>query len=118
MTDTDGRGDDFEAPRARPYATTNGRTDPLIRLDLAAQVLATGTLDVDKLRFEHACALGLCEAPISVAEVAARLSQPVVVARVLLSDLIEIGAVSSRQVPDGPPEIPFLERVLNGLRSL
>ena len=38
---------------------------------------------------EHAEALELCHVPTSVAEVAAHLKQPVMVTKVILSDLIE-----------------------------
>lgn len=119
MTGSDGRDDeDFDAPRARPYTATKGRTEPQIHLDLAALVLNTGACHPDTLQFEHASALSLCGSPVSVAEVAARMAQPVVVARVLLSDLIRIGAVSSSQAPSDSLETQLLERVLIGLRNL
>jgi uncharacterized protein DUF742 len=75
----------------RPYLVTGGRTRPSIELDLMSLVRATGQgrIAPGELGREHAVALGLCRTPVSVAEVAARLLQSVMVTKVLLSDLIE-----------------------------
>ena len=56
------------------------------------------------------------------AEVSAVLSIPLGVARVLLSDLIEMGVVSVHETNGGSvggrADLALLERVLNGLRRL
>ena len=106
----------------RPYTVTGGRTRPSTPLDLMSLVRATGRggLVPERLGREHALALRVCRAPTSVAEVAAHLRQPVMVTKVLLSDLIESGAVVAR--PPTPPtewaeKTPeLLQAVLDGLR--
>jgi hypothetical protein len=74
----------------------------------------------DQLGIEHAEALRLCRTPISVAEVAARLRQPVMATKVLLSDLIESGAVITRfPTPHEYTNTPeILEALIAGLRRL
>lgn len=106
------------APRARPYATTAGRTEGKEQLDIAALVRATGRFQPRQFPVEHAAALALCSSPVSVAEVAANLAQPVVVAKVLLSDLVESGAVAARPLSFAPPDLDMLEKLLNGLQKL
>lgn len=106
----------------RPYTATYGRTQPSTALDLMSLVKATGRgrVSLDRLGYEHAQALRLCRAPIAVAEVAAHLHQPANVAKVLLSDLIDVGAVITRPPAadsyTNNPEI--LEALLVGLRNL
>jgi hypothetical protein len=108
----------------RPYLVTGGRTRPSVELDLMSLVRATGQgrIAPGGLGREHAVALGLCRTPTSVAEVAARLRQPVVVTKVLLSDLIEAGALVTRP-PSPPGEFAettpqLLEALLAGLKKL
>ena len=106
----------------RPYTATNGRTQPSTVLDLMSLVKATGRgkVSLDRLGYEHAQALRLCRVPIAVAEVAAHLRQPANVAKVLLADLIDVGAVITRPPAadsyTNNPEI--LEALLVGLRNL
>ena len=119
-TDTDDRsGHDLWV---RPYTATYGRTQPSTTLDLMSLVKATGRgrVSLDRLGYEHAEALRLCHTPIAVAEVAAHLHQPANVAKVLLSDLIDAGAVIAKPPAhdsySNNPEI--LEALLVGLRNL
>jgi hypothetical protein len=112
---------DEEAGRlVRPYAISNGRTIPTRQLDLLSIVMATGRRDRAQLDHEHAQALDLCRVPTPVAEVAARLRLPLMIAKVLLSDLIDAGAATAR--PPGPgadvEKRDLLEMMLNGLRRL
>ncbi|WAL69962.1 DUF742 domain-containing protein [Amycolatopsis cynarae] len=104
----------------RPYTVTNGRTKPSTPLDLVSLVRATGKSKVppERLGLEHAQALQLCAATTSVAEVAAHLRQPVVVTKVLLSDLIESGAVTARFPTFDSTDPSRLEALLDGLRRL
>ena len=112
--------DDPDLFGVRPYAMTNGRTQPSTPLDLMSLVRATGRGMVGKsqLGVEHSKALELCESPTSVAEVAALLHRPVTVTKVVLSDLIELGAVIAKFAPSesysNDPAI--LEAVIDGLR--
>lgn len=106
----------------RPYTATNGRTKPTTALDLMSLVKATGrgVISADQLGIEHAEALRLCRTAISVAEVAAQLRQPVMATKVLLSDLIESGAMAAQSPAPteftNTPEV--LETLIAGLRRL
>jgi len=102
----------------RPYAVTNGRTSTNLRLDLLSMVVATGAGSHGSLEPDHVQALGLCLRPASVAEIAARLRLPAAVTKVLLSDLVDCGAV--RAAPPQPASDMsnrvLLERLLDGLQ--
>jgi Protein of unknown function (DUF742) len=103
----------------RPYTVSGGRTKPTVSLDLLSMVRATGrALKVD-LTPEHTLALDLSRAPVTVAEIGAHLRLPVAVAKILLSDLIDQGAVTARP-PDpaaDPADRDILQRVLDGLHK-
>jgi hypothetical protein len=120
----DGRTDadwlDADAGRlVRPYTVSGGRTKPTVALDLLSMVRATGrALKID-LSPEHSLALDLSRAPVTVAEIGAHLKLPVAVAKILLSDLIDQGAVTARP-PDpaaDPADRDILQRVLDGLHK-
>jgi hypothetical protein len=111
---------DADAGRlVRPYTVSGGRTKPTVALDLLSMVRATGrNLKVD-LSPEHTLALDLSNAPVTVAEIGAHLKLPVAVAKILLSDLIDQGAVTARP-PDpaaDPADRDILQRVLDGLHK-
>lgn len=111
---------DADAGRlVRPYTVSGGRTKPTVSLDLLSMVRATGrALKVD-LTPEHTLALDLSRAPVTVAEIGAHLRLPVAVAKILLSDLIDQGAVTARP-PDpaaDPADRDILQRVLDGLHK-
>ncbi|MFF2650271.1 DUF742 domain-containing protein [Streptomyces sp. NPDC058045] len=102
----------------RPYQVSNGRTRPTAELDLLSQVRVTGTTPAGYLGPEHSAALSLCGVPVSVAELAAQLRLPAAVTKVLLSDLLDCGALTT-QAPafhDNPTDRSLLEAVLDGLR--
>ncbi|MQA94962.1 MAG: DUF742 domain-containing protein [Streptosporangiales bacterium] len=103
----------------RPYTVSSGRTRPSVDLDLLSLVMTTGrspkTSDP-----EHAQALGLCRRPTSVAEVAAHLRLPVVVTKVILADLLDCDAMTTktpRRASD-PKDRVLLEKLLDGLQRL
>ncbi|MFH9657889.1 DUF742 domain-containing protein [Streptomyces sp. NPDC017248] len=102
----------------RPFAVSDGRTRPSIALDLMSQVLATGVTPLGYPGPEHAQALGLCRAPVPVAEVAAQLQLPAVVTKVLLADLVDCGALTTKPPAyhHTPTDRSLLEAVLDGLR--
>lgn len=102
----------------RPFTVSNGRTRPSVALDLISQVRATGATPLGYLGPEHAQALDLCWAPVSVAEVAAHLMLPAVVTKVLLSDLVDCGALTTKppEFHHNPTDRALLEAVLDGLR--
>jgi hypothetical protein len=107
----------------RPYTWTGGRTSPVF--DLAVETLVStsehGHDMVVLASAEHRAVAELCCDPRSVAEVAALLSLPLGVARVLLADMADIGLVvvhrSASSLGD-MPDMALMERVLSGLRRL
>ena len=115
-------------PVVRPYALTGGRTDPAgdAVLDLIAVIAASrptpGRAELAKLSPEHRKLLGLCQEPVTVADVAADMALPLGVVRVLLSDLIQqdkITVLPRRTArPHTGTDLDLLKEVLDGLRSL
>ncbi len=102
----------------RPYTVSGGRTRPTAELDLMSLVMATGAASQMYFGPEHSEALGLCQGPTSVAEIAGHLRLPAVVTKILLSDLMDSGAVTVRPPHnfDNPSDCSLLEAVLDGLR--
>ena len=110
--------DDAAGRLIRPYTVSGGRTRPTAALDLLSLVMATGASPQTQLGPEHTVALGLCDGPTSVAEISAHLRLPAVVTKVLLSDLVDCGAVTARapRSHDISTDRSLLEAVLDGLR--
>ncbi|MFJ8196376.1 DUF742 domain-containing protein [Streptomyces sp. NPDC096152] len=110
--------DDAAGRLVRPFTVSNGRTRPSIALDLMSQVMATGVTPLGYLGPEHSQALDRCRAPAPVAEVAAHLRLPVAVTKVLLSDLVDWGALTTKTPAfhHQPTDRALLEAVLDGLR--
>jgi hypothetical protein len=105
---------------ARPYLLTGGRTRSA-GVDLAIESLIittdTGNREAEDLQAEHSHIALLCQLPRSLAEVAALVCLPLGVARVLVGDMVGDGLLSVQQ-NSGEVELPFLERLLDGLRAL
>ncbi len=110
--------DDAAGRLVRPFTVSNGRTRPTIALDLMSQVRATGATPLGYLGPEHEQALDLCRGPVSIAEVAAHLKLPAAVTKVLLSDLVDCGALTTKppEFHHNPTDRALLEAVLDGLR--
>ncbi|MFR9801520.1 DUF742 domain-containing protein [Pseudonocardia sp. RS010] len=111
------------ASAVRPYAWTRGRTKS--GFDLAIETLVStssqGREQLAMLQVEHRSVADLCDRPRSVAEVAALLSIPLGVARVLLGDMAGLGVVTVHQTASSSgnePDLALMERVLSGLRRL
>ncbi|KUO21321.1 DUF742 domain-containing protein [Streptomyces dysideae] len=113
---------DDEAGRlVRPYTVSNGRTQPSAHFDLLTLVMATGVRPQTYLGPDYDQVLALCDAPVSVAEVAAHLRLPAVITKVLLSDLVTHQALALRSPRPveaaSPTDRNLLEAVLHGLRK-
>ncbi|MEV8531819.1 DUF742 domain-containing protein [Streptomyces sp. NPDC051211] len=113
--------DDTAGRLMRPYTASGGRTRPAVALDLLSLVTATGVRPRPPLGPDHTLALRLCAgtAVVSVAEVAAHLRLPAVVTKVLLSDLVQAGAVTARApyfLNTPADDQSLLRAVLDGLR--
>ncbi|WP_101257489.1 DUF742 domain-containing protein [Streptomyces barkulensis] len=104
----------------RPYTVSNGRTRPTADFNLLTMVRSTGAEPQSCLGPDHAQVLSLCDGPITVAEIAAHVRLPAVVTKVLLSDLVDCGAVTTRapmRMGADPTDRGLLEAVLHGLRK-
>lgn len=108
----------------RPYTLTAGRTDSRVELPLEAPV---GTLDPAKApRWPGHDVRGrivqLCDDSPSVAEIAAHLSLPLGVARVLIGDLVTQGYLRVHSTLDDTASFDerreLIGRTLRGLRAL
>ncbi len=114
---------DDSTPIVRPYARTRGRTRSDYDLPIEALVTTVDGVVSDDARMnpEHRPIADLCRQVQSVAEVAARLTLPLGVARVLLGDMARVGLVTVHTTAGdatGQPEVELLEKVLSGLRQL
>jgi hypothetical protein len=108
----------------RPYVLTKGRTKSSRHLAIETLISAKSDAShwhTSEITGEFNSVRSLCRYPRSVAEVAALLSVPLGVARVLLCDMADLGLVSVHDTAtngDGRPAIALMERVLHGLRRL
>jgi hypothetical protein len=121
--DVRAEAEEHSAAAVRPYTWTRGRTKS--GLDLAIETLVStsqrGREQLAVLQVEHRSVAQLCEQTRSVAEVAAMMSVPLGVARVLLGDMAGLGLVTVHQTASSAgnaPDLALMERVLSGLRRL
>jgi hypothetical protein len=115
-----GPSEDDPGPFLRPYAMTEGRTEPTGR-DLAVEDLIGAAADPPAwLSLEHRSIALACHETLSVAELAARVDLPLGVTRVLVGDLAIHGVVTVHRAPShaGGPNVALLEQVLHGLQQL
>lgn len=103
----------FVEPRS--YVLTAGRTHPSRDFDMLSVVAATSGPRTP-LNPPYDLLLDLCTEPVSVAEISARAELSVTVTKILLSDLVDINAVTTRMPAFDDPNVVLLERVLDGLR--
>jgi len=106
----------------RPYAITGGRTGSDVEIDigLESQIQANtrASQHLGAYRWEAAKLIDLVQTPMALIELAARLELPVGVARVLVADLIDDGAVVLHTPVAAQTYGSLLERVLDGVRNL
>jgi len=107
----------------RPYMLTRGRTSSSLGVfELHAPVLAVITPEQlgRNATPEERRIVELCQTPMSVAELAARLGAPVGVLRVLVGDLVVAHMVQVRQTEDHAEhrDVRLLERLLEGIRAI
>lgn len=105
----------------RPYAHTGGRTRSSHDLALEALISTGRWVESASATPHRRMIMEMCAQPRSVAEVAALLSVPLGVVRVLLGDLATDGAVvvhATGSVGGDAPDLEFMQRVLVGLRRL
>jgi hypothetical protein len=115
-------GENAGSPRLRPFVLTSGRvsgSDPEIGLE--TQVTAQsrgGRVPTARLSPELRAIVTLCNEPISVAEISARLRLHLGVVKVLVGDLRAAGYldVHSGDIPPNSPEL--ILRVIRGLSAI
>jgi uncharacterized protein DUF742 len=107
----------------RPYMLTRGRTSSSLGVfELHAPVLAL--IAPEQLGRnatpENRRIVELCQTPMSVAELSARITAPVGVVRVLVGDLVVARMVHVRQTVDRAEhrDVRLLERLLEGIRAI
>ena len=124
MDDLESFAPDDQPSLVRPYTLTAGRTDSRVSLPLEAPIEAVvsdkpGRWPGNDVRAQI-CAM--CGSSPAVAEIAARLSLPIGVARVLIGDLLSSGhlrvhtTLSDQSTIDQRREL--IGRTLRGLRAL
>lgn len=104
----------------RPYAMTGGRTGAEVDISLEAQIQSStrASHHLGAYRWEAAKLIEIVETPMALIEIAARLEIPIGVARVLVSDLVDDGAVVVHVPQKTQNYTSLLERVLDGVRNL
>jgi hypothetical protein len=117
------REHDAAGPVVRPYTVTAGRTRPSRgRFNLISIIAATRPLPAlgPERGPEQVAILRMCQRPLSVAEVAARLDLPLSVVRVLLGDLLDEALIAVRQPQPADQRLSdeTLEAMIDGLRAL
>jgi Protein of unknown function (DUF742) len=112
--------DDDAGPLIRVFAVTRGRTRPTYPLDMVTLVMASSRVVGAPPTPEHHSILTLCRMPRSVAEVAAALKLPLVSTKVMVSDLIDTGAMTFSRAPVSAQseDRELLRTVIDGIRRL
>jgi hypothetical protein len=115
---------DDDSERLVPlYALTKGRTRPAYReLGVATLVMATpAAAAATTLEPEHRRILELCPTWQAVAEISAHLNVPLAIAKIQLSDLIDLNAVTV-STPTRSSAVSLdagkLKQLLNGLVNM
>ncbi|MFF5019484.1 DUF742 domain-containing protein [Streptomyces sp. NPDC001165] len=103
----------------RPYTLTGGRTRPTHPLHLTTRLVTRPATRPMPMSIDHEALLMHCSAvPCSVAELAARLHQPVQVVKVLIGDLLDAEALTPAN-PNSPadPDVHLLRRLRDALQE-
>jgi hypothetical protein len=119
----DAEQDESSAAIVRAYAWTGGRTRSEVPLQIETLVSTSehGSTTTEPLQAEYRAIAELCAQTRSVAEIAALLSIPLGVSKVLVGDMAGLGLVfvhAADAAGDGAPNLGLMERVLSGLRRL
>jgi Protein of unknown function (DUF742) len=117
--------DDPEDSFVRPYTITHGRTvsahgDLTLITIVVALTPPPEQFGPRGLEPEHRLILERCRTPLALAEIAAGLGLPVAVTKILISDLITLGAVAAHSptTVGQRQDIGLLQAVRDGLRRL
>lgn len=118
MSSTEFHDEHNEDSLVRPFIITGGRTrHARVQLRVETLVVKRPLISTDDLQFEHAELVHLCETPVSVAELSARLSIPLGVAQVLVGDLADAGYLETHDAAAvATPDL--LLRMIDAVRAL
>lgn len=109
-------------PMVRAYTITGGRTNteaPQLRFESMVALTAQGAAASAQLTFERKKIAALLSQPLSVAEISARISVPIGVARVLVGDLVVDGTLRLFDAPaDASQDISLVKELIDGIRNL
>jgi hypothetical protein len=122
LHDPEDESDDAPAV-VRAYAWTRGRTTSRFRFEIETLLSTTGQYHEhdDATPSEYHAVAALCQQPRSVAEVAALLTLPLGVVKVIAGDMAMEGLLSvhdTASVDGESPDLMLMERILSGLRRL
>ena len=110
-------GGDHEESFVRPYIITGGRTVGAAG-DIPIETLVVSRRPSANLDPDHATVVDYCsQEPLSVAEIAVHIRQPIGVARVLVADLTASGHVEQYETA-ASEGAAIVRRLLDGIRSL
>lgn len=109
-------------PMVRAYAITGGRTNtdaPKLQFESMVALTEHGTAAAGQLTFERKKIAALLDQPLSVAEISAKISIPIGVARVLVGDLVVDGLLALYDAPtDASQDITLVRELIDGIRNL
>ncbi|MBO0819680.1 MAG: DUF742 domain-containing protein [Nocardiopsaceae bacterium] len=114
---------DDAGPVSRPYMVTGGRTRQrtTLRFDLIDLVRRTARPVGDAAYTpERRAILGICQEPVTVADLAAELGLALGVVRIVLDDLVQDGLIEVLVAAQQgwATDTTLLERVIEGIKSL
>lgn len=113
--------DQDAGPVVRLYALTRGRArpaGPVLDVVDVVEAARVSALNAPWLPPEHRRVLGMCIAPIAVADLASDAGLPLGVVQILLGDLLQSGLISVTKPEARSADENILRKVLDGLRSL
>lgn len=115
-------GWELDAGIVRPYLFTGGRTRPRRAVTLPVEAMLTSTAlaraTASTLPGEQRRIVEICCAPHSVAELAAAVSTPLGVLRVLVADLVTVGLIDVHEVDDPADDIVLLQRLITRIEAI
>jgi hypothetical protein len=106
-------------PRLPPYLIAGGRTQPTMPIAIETLVERTASWS-ESSRFEARRVLDLAREPISVAEVSASMKIPLGTTRVLVSDLLDAGALLAHETTEQSEvsDLDIMTRIISRVRDL
>lgn len=108
--------EDSQKSFVRPYMITAGRTVGEAG-DIPIETLVVARTSSVGLAPDYAAVIDLCSEPLSVAEIAVHIYQPIGVARVLVADLTASNHVEQHGTA-ASEGAAIVRRLLDGIRSL